>query len=78
MRVSMGLTDRRKTAKNIVDSRNIQKLKPLAVNTVIRVNRKGNSSLDLLILRKVLHSVTECVFYFPGTVTPYARYAKRL
>ena len=30
----MGLTDRRKTAKNLVDSRKIEKFQPLAVNWV--------------------------------------------
>ena len=58
-RVSMGLTDRRKTAKNLVDSR--KNWKNLTVNRKegkksLRVNRKRNCSLDLLTLRKVLNS----------------------
>ena len=76
----MGLTHRRKTAKTLVDSR-----KNWPFLTVSRkyggkqeLTVKEFFSLDLLILREVLHSLTECVFYFPGTVTPYARYAKRL
>ena len=38
-----------------------------------RFNCKMNSSLDLLILRKVLNSLmTGCVSYFTATLTPYA------
>ena len=43
----MGLIDRRKTAKNLVDSR--------------RYFKEG---------AKLTHG---CVFYFPATLTPYAR-----
>ena len=55
-RVSMGLTDRRKTAKNLVDNRKNWKISTFAVNRVKRVNRKRNFSLDFLVLRKVLNS----------------------
>ena len=61
----MGLTDRRKTAKNLVDSH-----KNWKIFTVSRkwskkgVNRKRNFSLDSL--------TYGCVFYFPASVTPYA------
>ena len=54
MRVLMGLTDRRKTAKNLADSRKNWK--------ILTVNRKRKCSLDLLLLMKVLNSLMVTFF----------------
>ena len=63
MRVLMGLTDRRKTAKNVVESRKNGKiLTDSRKYGKKKVNRKRNCSLDLLLLRKVLNSLMVAFF----------------
>ena len=63
MRVLMGLTDRRKTAKNVVESRkNWKILTDSRKYGKKKVNRKRNCSLDLLLLRKVLNSLMVAFF----------------
>ena len=46
-RVSMGLTDKRKTAKNLVDSRKNRKILTVSRKKGKKVNRKRNCFLDL-------------------------------
>ena len=70
-----GVANRRKTAKNLVDSGKNWNFWPLAVNRERKVNHKRNCSLDLSILRTVLNSLmTGCVSYFKATLTPYAHW----
>ena len=73
----MGLTDRRKTAKNLVDSR-----KNLKILTVSRKQGKKKKLFPRLATfkegTKLTYDTYGCVFYFPATLTPYARQAKRL
>ena len=57
----MGLTDRRKTAKNLVDSRKNWK--------ILTVSRKKGKK-ELTVKETFPYG---CVFYFPASVTPYAR-----
>ena len=78
MRVSMGLTDRRKTPKNLVDSR-----KNWKILTVSRKEGKKKSQP----WKKLFHRVVNfkegakpnygCVIYFPATLIPYPRLAER-
>ena len=71
----MGLTDGRKTDKNLVDSRKNWKILTISrKKSKKRVNRKRNCSLDLLLTFKGRTKLTYgCVFYFPASVTLYAR-----
>ena len=72
----MGLTDRRKTAKNLVDSRKNCK--------ILTVSRKQSKKKKLTVKEIVpqICSGTKltygCVFYFPASVAPQARQVKRL
>ena len=68
----MGLTDRRKTAKNLVDSRKNWK--------IFTVNRKyGKKEFTVNLFRRFVNFkegaklTYGCVIYFPATLTPYAR-----
>ena len=70
----MGLTDRRKTAKNLVDSRKNWK--------ILTVNRKqGKKKLTVkywlfprfATFKEGTKLTYGCVFYFPASVTLYAR-----
>ena len=72
MTVSMGLTGRRKTAQNLVDSRENWNILTLAVNRVKRVNGK-----KILLLRfdnfeeRAKLTWNGCVSYFAATLTLY-------
>ena len=65
----MALTDRRKTAKNLVDSHENRKI--LAVR---RSRKQGKKELTV----KESGTHLWLRFYFPATLTPYARKANRL
>ena len=61
--VSMGLTDRRKTAKNLVDSR-----KNWKIITVSRKQGKKELTVKEIVTRFVnFKEGYGCVFYFPAT-----------
>ena len=68
----MGLTDRRKTAKDLVDSRKNWK--------ILTVNRKyGKKELTVNLFPRFVNFkegaklTYGCVIYFPAILTPYAR-----
>ena len=73
----MGLTDRHKTTKKLVDSR-----KNRQILTVSRKQGQKELTVKEIVPRVVnfkegAKPTYGCVIYFPATLTPYARQAKR-